>query len=136
MQVDRQGNECMRSILVFIGGGERDEVIIRTAHAAAVPLGAHLEFLHVRVSAPVAMRHDEHAQFAMAPVCKARCRTSIAARRKMRSAALSDRSSDALRPAGQSLLPSAERQCFFDPLKGRLPGKKPGARHLVDGLVH
>jgi hypothetical protein len=65
MQGDRQGNECMQSILVFIGGGERDEVIRRTAHAAAVPLGAHLEFLHVRVSAPVAMRHDEHAQFAM-----------------------------------------------------------------------
>jgi hypothetical protein len=55
----------MQSILVLIGGGERDEVIIRAAHAAAVPLGAHLEFLHVRVSAPVAMRHDEHAQFAM-----------------------------------------------------------------------
>jgi nucleotide-binding universal stress UspA family protein len=55
----------MQSILVLIGGGERDEVIMRTAHAAAVPLGAHLEFLHVRVSAPVAMGHDEHAQFAM-----------------------------------------------------------------------
>jgi hypothetical protein len=56
MQVDRQGNECMQSILVLIGGGERDDIIIRTAHAAAVPLGAHLDFLHVRVSAPVAMR--------------------------------------------------------------------------------
>jgi nucleotide-binding universal stress UspA family protein len=55
----------MQSILVLIGGGERDEPIMRTAHAAAIPLGAHLEFLHVRVSAPVAMGHDEHAQFAM-----------------------------------------------------------------------
>ncbi len=65
MQVDRQGNECMQSILVLIGGGEGDDIIIRTAHAAAVPPGAHLDFLHVRVSAPVAMRHDEQAQFAM-----------------------------------------------------------------------
>jgi nucleotide-binding universal stress UspA family protein len=55
----------MASILVMIGGGERDEVIMRTAHAAAVAFGAHLEFLHVCVSAPVAMGHDDHAQFAM-----------------------------------------------------------------------
>ncbi|MBV9522207.1 MAG: universal stress protein [Alphaproteobacteria bacterium] len=55
----------MQSILVLIGGGERDEVIMRTAHAAAIPLGAHLEFLHVRVSASTAMRQDEHAQFAI-----------------------------------------------------------------------
>lgn len=55
----------MRSILVLIGGGDRDDVIMRTAHAAAIPLGARLEFLHVRVSASIAMRHDEHAQFAI-----------------------------------------------------------------------
>ena len=55
----------MKSILVLIGGGERDEIIMRTAHAAAAPLGAHLDFLHVRVSATKAMGHDEHAQFAM-----------------------------------------------------------------------
>ncbi len=65
MRVGWQWRQCMQSILVLIGGGDRDEVIIRTAHAAAVPLGAHLEFLHVRVSAPVAMGHDEHAQFAI-----------------------------------------------------------------------
>ena len=57
----------MQSILALIGGGYRDDVIMRTAHAAAIPLGAHLEFLHVRVSASIAMRHDEHAQFAIGP---------------------------------------------------------------------
>ena len=57
----------MQSILVLIGGGDRDDVIMRTAHAAAIPLGAHLEFLHVRVSASIAMRHDGHAQFAIGP---------------------------------------------------------------------
>jgi nucleotide-binding universal stress UspA family protein len=55
----------MRSILALIGGGERDEVILRTARAAAAPLGAHLEVLHVRVSPHVAMGNDAHAQFAL-----------------------------------------------------------------------
>jgi hypothetical protein len=58
MRVGWQWRQCMQSILVLIGGGDRDEVIIRTAHAAAVPLGAYLEFLHVRVSAPVANGMD------------------------------------------------------------------------------
>ncbi|HYK80269.1 MAG TPA: universal stress protein [Micropepsaceae bacterium] len=60
----------MQSILVLIGGGDRDDVIMRTAHAAAIPLGSHLEFLHVRVSVSTAMRHDEHAQFAIGPSIK------------------------------------------------------------------
>jgi nucleotide-binding universal stress UspA family protein len=64
------GWQFMQSILVLIGGSDRDDVIMRTAHAAAIPLGAHLEFLHVRVSASAAMRHDEHAQFAIGPSIK------------------------------------------------------------------
>src|ERR1700748_2680686 len=57
----------MQSILVWTGAGARDDWLKRRAHAAAVPLGAHLEFLHVRVSASIAMRHDEHAQFTIGP---------------------------------------------------------------------
>ncbi len=55
----------MMTILGLIGGGDRDEVICRTAFAAAVPLSAHLDFLHVHVSAGIAARYDEPAQFAM-----------------------------------------------------------------------
>src|ERR1700751_5032945 len=64
------GWQCMQSILVLIGVGDRDDVIMRTAHAAAIPLGARLEFLHVRVSASIAMRHDQHAQFVIGPSVK------------------------------------------------------------------
>jgi len=57
----------MQSLLGLIGGGDREDVIMRPADAAAIPLGAHLEVLHVRVSASIAMRHDGHAQFAIGP---------------------------------------------------------------------
>ena len=55
----------MKTILGLVGGGDRDEVICRTALAAAVPLSAHLDFLHVHVSAVIAARYDGPAQFAM-----------------------------------------------------------------------
>jgi nucleotide-binding universal stress UspA family protein len=55
----------MKSILVLIGGGDRDPVIFQTALAAAVPLSAHLEFLHVHVSAGIAAQYDEPVQFAI-----------------------------------------------------------------------
>jgi len=55
----------MTTILVLIGGGARDEVIFRTALAAAIPLSAHLDMLHVYVSAGIAAQHDQHVQFAM-----------------------------------------------------------------------
>ena len=55
----------MKTILVLIGGGDRDEVILRTALAAAVPLSAHLDFLHVHVSAGIAAKYDSHVQFVM-----------------------------------------------------------------------
>lgn len=54
----------MKSILVLIGGGDRDEVILQTALAAALPLSAHLEFLHIHVSPGQAARYS-HAEFAM-----------------------------------------------------------------------
>ena len=40
----------MKTILVLIGGSDRDKAIFRTALAAAAPLSAHLDFLHVHVS--------------------------------------------------------------------------------------
>jgi nucleotide-binding universal stress UspA family protein len=55
----------MKTILGLIGGGSRDEIILRTALAAAVPFSAHLDFLHVHVSAGNAAKYDHHAQFAM-----------------------------------------------------------------------
>ena len=54
----------MKSILVLIGGGDRDEVILQTALAVALPLSAHLEFLHIHVSPGEAARYS-HAEFAM-----------------------------------------------------------------------
>jgi nucleotide-binding universal stress UspA family protein len=56
----------MKTILVLIGGGNRDEVILQTALAAAVPLSAHLDFLHVHVFAGIAAQYDGQVQFAMA----------------------------------------------------------------------
>jgi nucleotide-binding universal stress UspA family protein len=55
----------MKKLLALIGGGPRDEVILRTALAAAVPLSAHLDILHVHVSAGIAARYDPAVQFAM-----------------------------------------------------------------------
>ncbi len=53
----------MTIILTFVGGGERDEVILRTALAAAVPLAAHLDCLHAHVPAGLAARYA-HTEFA------------------------------------------------------------------------
>jgi nucleotide-binding universal stress UspA family protein len=55
----------MKTILGLIGGGERDAVILQTAFAAAAPLSAHLEFLHIHVSAGIAARYDDAVQFAV-----------------------------------------------------------------------
>ena len=54
----------MNTILGLIGGGDRDKVILRTALAAAVPLSAHLDFLHVHVTAVKAARYSR-VEFAM-----------------------------------------------------------------------
>ena len=55
----------MKTILVLIGGSDRDKVILRTALAAATPLSAHLAFFHIHVSGGVAAKYDKHVQFAM-----------------------------------------------------------------------
>jgi nucleotide-binding universal stress UspA family protein len=47
----------MKTILTFVGGGQRDEVILQTALAAAIPLSAHLDCLHARVPSTLAARH-------------------------------------------------------------------------------
>jgi nucleotide-binding universal stress UspA family protein len=55
----------MKTILGLIGGGERDAVILQTAFAAAAPLSAHLDFLHIYVSAGIAAQYDDAVQFAV-----------------------------------------------------------------------
>src|SRR5262245_36261542 len=47
----------MKTILTFVGGGERDEVILQTALAAAIPLSAHMDCLHAHVPSALAARH-------------------------------------------------------------------------------
>ncbi len=47
----------MKTILVLVGGGDRDAVICQTALAAARPLSGHLNFLHIHVSAGEAARY-------------------------------------------------------------------------------
>jgi len=53
----------MKTILTFVGGGDRDQVILQTAFAAAIPLSAHLDCLHVHVPATEAARYG-HTEFA------------------------------------------------------------------------
>ena len=53
----------MTSILVPIGGADSDEVVFETALAAARPLEAHLQFLHVRIGAGAAARNTPHVAF-------------------------------------------------------------------------
>jgi len=48
----------MKTILTFVGGGDRDPVILHTALAAAVPLAAHLDFIHLHVPATQAARYS------------------------------------------------------------------------------
>src|SRR3954468_10125332 len=54
----------MNTILTFVGGGERDRVILKTALAAAIPFSAHLDFLHAHVPSTQALRHA-HLDYAM-----------------------------------------------------------------------
>jgi nucleotide-binding universal stress UspA family protein len=57
----------MKSMLVLIGGGPRDRVVFNTAMAAARPLGAHLDCLHIYVTMEQAARDlaGEHARGAV-----------------------------------------------------------------------
>ena len=46
----------MKSMLILIGGGPRDQVVFQTALAAARPLSAHMDCLHIHVSLEQAAR--------------------------------------------------------------------------------
>ena len=59
----------MKTILVLIGGGNRDPIILQTALAAARPLLAHLDCLHVHVSPGEAARYSR-TEFAMGPALR------------------------------------------------------------------
>jgi len=61
----------MRSILVLAGGRETDTVVFKTALAVARPLGAHLEFLHVRLGALEAATFTPHVEFARGAALRA-----------------------------------------------------------------
>jgi len=53
----------MKTILTFVGGGDRDAIILQTALAAAIPLSARLDCLHAHVPAALAARYG-HTEFA------------------------------------------------------------------------
>lgn len=55
----------MKSILVLAGGGESDGVVFDTALSTARLVGAHLDFLHARLSAGDAAVYTPHVDFAM-----------------------------------------------------------------------
>lgn len=59
----------MKTILTFVGGGDRDQVIMQTALAAAIPLSGHLDFLHLHVPATQAARYA-HTEFASGPALR------------------------------------------------------------------
>ncbi len=59
----------MKTILGLIGGGDRDQIIMRTSLAAAVPLSAHLDFLHVHVTPGVAAKYSR-VDFAIGPTIR------------------------------------------------------------------
>jgi nucleotide-binding universal stress UspA family protein len=60
----------MKSILVLTGGSETDAAVFGTALAVARPLGAHLEFLHIRLSPGDAAAFTPHVDFARGPALR------------------------------------------------------------------
>jgi nucleotide-binding universal stress UspA family protein len=60
----------MKSILVPTGGSDQDKCLFETALAAARPFAAHLNFLHVRVSAGQSAMQVPHADFASGPALR------------------------------------------------------------------
>ena len=55
----------MKSILVLAGGGESDGAVFDTALSTARSVGAHLDFLHIRLSAGDAAVYTPHVDFAV-----------------------------------------------------------------------
>jgi nucleotide-binding universal stress UspA family protein len=60
----------MKNILVLAGGGDSDHSVFATAFAAALPLGAHLEFFHVQVAPGDAAVWEPHAGFVRGPAMR------------------------------------------------------------------
>ena len=54
----------MKTILTFVGGGERDEVILQTALAVALPLSTRIDCVHAHVHAT---RVAQQSKFGSAP---------------------------------------------------------------------
>lgn len=61
----------MKTILVATGGSDADKAVFATALAAARPLGAHLEFLHVRLRPGEAAPFVPHVDFARGAALRA-----------------------------------------------------------------
>lgn len=57
----------MKTILVPVGGGDTDPAVFETALCAARPLGAHLEFFHLRISPSEAALNVPHVEFTRGP---------------------------------------------------------------------
>src|SRR5215470_7934690 len=57
----------MKTILVLSGGSDSDSPVFETALAAAQPLGAHLRFVHIRISCGQAAAYSPHVEFARGP---------------------------------------------------------------------
>lgn len=61
----------MKTILALTGGSETDTALFDTALAVARPLGAHLEFLHIRLNPGEAAAFMPHIEFARGPALRA-----------------------------------------------------------------
>src|SRR5438067_1957230 len=57
----------MKTFLVPAGGADGDQAVFETALAAARPVAAHLNFLHVRIGAGQAALNSPHTDFATGP---------------------------------------------------------------------
>jgi nucleotide-binding universal stress UspA family protein len=57
----------IKTILVPTSGSDTDPRVFATALSIARPLGAHIEFFHVRLSACEAAVHTPHAEFCVGP---------------------------------------------------------------------
>src|SRR5262245_4431294 len=57
----------MKTILVLTGGSDSDTAVFETALAAAQPLAAHLQFVHIRIGSGQAAIYSPHVEFARGP---------------------------------------------------------------------
>src|SRR5579872_3886328 len=55
---------AMKNILALVGGSDLDDLVLDAAYAAARPLNAHVEFLHIHVGPGEAASWVPHVAFA------------------------------------------------------------------------